>query len=71
MSSRDGLFIPCVNNKMTPFRGLAIWAKMTLLGGKLTAQACYPTKKVSKAEELTFLYTNIVYIAAEASTREY
>jgi hypothetical protein len=33
--------------------------KMTSFGGKLTALACHPTKKVNKAEELTYLYTNI------------
>jgi len=27
--------------------------------GKLTALACHPTKKVSKAEELSYLSTNI------------
>jgi hypothetical protein len=44
---------------MTSFRGLASWAKMTSLGGKLTAPACHPTKKVKKAVELTYLSTNI------------
>jgi hypothetical protein len=28
-------------------------------GGKLTALACHPTKRVNKAEELTYLSTNI------------
>jgi len=32
---------------------------MTSLGGKLTALACHPTKRVNKAEELTYLSTNI------------
>ncbi len=36
--------------KMTSFRGQASWAKMTSPGGKLTAPACHPTKKVNKAE---------------------
>ncbi len=50
------LVIPDANKKMTSFRGEASWAKMTSPGGKLTAQACHPTKKVNKAEELTYLY---------------
>jgi len=41
------------------FRGQASWAKMTSPGGKLTALAYHPTKKVNKAEELTYLFTNI------------
>jgi hypothetical protein len=45
---------------MTSFRGQASSAKMTSLGGKLTALACHPTKRASKAEELTYLSTNIV-----------
>jgi hypothetical protein len=32
---------------------------MTPPGGKLKALACHPTKKVIKAEELNYLYTNI------------
>jgi len=32
------------------FRGQASRAKMASLGGKLTAFACHPNKKVSKAE---------------------
>jgi hypothetical protein len=36
--------------KMTSFRGKASWAKMTSPGGKVTALACHPTKKVNKAE---------------------
>jgi hypothetical protein len=44
---------------MTPFRGQAGWAKMTSFGGKLTALASHPTKKVNKAKELTYLSTNI------------
>ena len=35
------------------FRWQASWAKMTSPGGKLTALACHPTKKVNKAVELT------------------
>jgi hypothetical protein len=32
---------------------------MMSLGGKLLALACYPTKNINKAEELTYLSTNI------------
>jgi hypothetical protein len=32
---------------------------MPSLGGKVTAPECHPTKKVNKAEELTYLSTNI------------
>jgi hypothetical protein len=32
---------------------------MMPLGGKLIALACHPTKKVNKAEELTYLSANI------------
>jgi hypothetical protein len=35
---------------------------MTSLGGKLTALACHLTKKVIKAEELTYLFTNIGWV---------
>jgi hypothetical protein len=45
--------------KMMSFRGQASWAKMTSLVGKLIALACHPTKKVNKAEELTYLSANI------------
>jgi hypothetical protein len=41
------------------FRGQYGLAKMTSIGGKLIALACHPTKKVNKAEEITYLYTNI------------
>jgi hypothetical protein len=34
-------------------------AEMTSPGGKITALACYLTKKVNKAEEITYLSTNI------------
>jgi hypothetical protein len=44
---------------MMSFRGQASSAQMTPLGGKLTALACHPTKKVNKAEELTYLSANI------------
>jgi len=39
--------------------GQTSWAKMTSLGGKLTALACHPIKKVNQAEEQTYLSTNI------------
>jgi hypothetical protein len=45
---------------MMSFRGQASLAKMMSLGGKLTALACHSTKRVNKAEELTYLSTNIV-----------
>jgi hypothetical protein len=48
--------------KMTSFGGKASWAKMTSAGGKLTTLACHPTIKVNKAEELTYLSTNIANI---------
>jgi hypothetical protein len=35
-----------VNKKMTSFRGQASSAKMTSLGGKLTALACHLNKRV-------------------------
>ncbi len=44
---------------MTSFRGQASWAKMTSPRGKLTALVCHPNKRVNKAEELMYLYTNI------------
>jgi hypothetical protein len=44
---------------MTPFRQLANWAKMTSYGGKLITLACHLPKKVNKAEELTYLSTNM------------
>jgi hypothetical protein len=46
-------------NKMTPLKGQASWANMMSPGGKLKALKCHPTKKVNKAEELTYLLTNI------------
>ncbi len=39
---------------MASFGGQATWANMTSPGGKLTALACHPTKKVNNAEELTY-----------------
>ncbi len=44
--------------KMTSFRGQASWAKITSPVGKLRALACHPTKKVIKADELTYISTN-------------
>ncbi len=40
---------------MMSFGGQAGWVKMTSPGDKLTVLVCLPTKKVSKAEELTSL----------------
>jgi hypothetical protein len=41
------------------FRRQASWEKIMSPGGKLTAVACHPTRKVNRAEELTYLSTNI------------
>jgi hypothetical protein len=46
---------------MTSFRGQASWTIMISRGGKLTALACHLTKKENKAEELTYLSTNIPF----------
>jgi hypothetical protein len=43
---------------MTLFRWQASWAKMMSARGKLTTVACYPIKKVNKAEEITNISTN-------------
>jgi hypothetical protein len=40
-------------------RGQTSWAIMMSLRGKLIAPACHPTKFVNKAEEQTFLTTDI------------
>ncbi len=45
---------------MTSFRGHVSWAKMMSPGGKLTALACHPTKKVNQAEVRTYLYKHWV-----------
>jgi len=37
---------------------------MMSAGGDLTAPACHPTKRVNKAEELTYLSTNFGLILA-------
>jgi hypothetical protein len=47
---------------MMPFRGQAYWALLGLnviTWGKLKALAYHPTKKVHKAEEPTYLSTNV------------
>jgi hypothetical protein len=44
---------------MASFRGQDSWAKMTSSGGRPTPLANHPTEKVNKAEELTYLTTNI------------
>ncbi len=49
------LATPDVSKKMMPFRGQNWQAKMASTGSKLTALACHPTKRVNKAEELTYL----------------
>ncbi len=46
---------------MTSFRRQAGSATMASLEGKLTALAYHPTIRVNKAEELTYLSTNIAY----------
>ncbi len=52
--------IPDVN-KNDVIQGAASWAEMTSPRGKLTVVAFHPTKKVNKAEELTYLSTKIGY----------
>jgi hypothetical protein len=47
---------------MTSFRGDASLAKMMSPEGELTGPACHPTKNVNKAEELTYLSTNIAQL---------
>jgi len=49
-----------MQQKRASFRGQAGSAKMMSPGGKLAALACHPTKRVNKAEELTYLSANIV-----------
>jgi len=51
---RDRLAIPVI-------KGAGKLGKMTSPGGKLTALACHPTKKLNKAEELTYLSSNIEF----------
>ncbi len=53
---------------MMSLRGQASWAKMTSLRGKLTAQACDLNKFVNKAEQGTFVSTNIVENAFKNDT---
>jgi hypothetical protein len=48
-----------MKTKKMSYRGQASSAQMMSLGGKLTALACHPTKRVNKAEELTYLSINI------------
>jgi hypothetical protein len=45
--------------QMASFKRQASWAKMTSPGGKLTALAYHLSKRVNKAEELTYLSSNI------------
>jgi hypothetical protein len=59
---------------MTLFRGQASWAKMTSPVAIVTSLACHPTKKVNKAEELTYLSTDIVLtqtIVVKIDLKEY
>jgi hypothetical protein len=44
---------------MTSFGGQASWVKMASPGGKLTTLAYHPTKRVNKAQEMTYLSINI------------
>ncbi len=44
---------------MTSFKGQAGWAKMMSPGGKVSALGFHPTKKVNKAEYLTYISTSI------------
>jgi hypothetical protein len=55
----DRLDIPGVNKKNDIIWGQASWAKMTPIGGKLTALAYHPTKKVNKVELVTSPSKNI------------
>jgi hypothetical protein len=50
----------CYKQKMMPILGKGSMAKMMSLGGMLTALACHPTKRVNRAEALTYLSKNIV-----------
>jgi hypothetical protein len=59
---RDRLVIPDVNKTYMSFRGQVSSAKMMSLGGKQTTLACHPTKRVNKAEELTYISTNIAFV---------
>jgi hypothetical protein len=45
--------------KMMSFQGPSSWEKMTSSGGMLQALAHHPTKKVNKAEDLTYPTSNI------------
>jgi hypothetical protein len=64
---RERLVIPYVNKNMTSFGEHASWAKMTSPGGKVTALACHLINRVSKAEDLTCLSTNIGFFCSSIS----
>jgi hypothetical protein len=49
---------------------MSLRGQASYLGGKLTALACHPTKCVNKAEEQTFVSTNIVYASIQALSLE-
>jgi hypothetical protein len=53
------LVIPDANKKRCHSAGRQAGPNLHLHGGKVTALACHPTKKVNKAVELTCLSTNI------------
>jgi hypothetical protein len=57
---------------MKLFGGQASWAKIMSPGGKLTVLACHPTKKVNKAEYLTYLSTTIgaTYVVTKLSIQD-
>ncbi len=54
---------------MTSFRGTGWLGIKTSPRGKLTALPCHLTKKVNKAEELTYLSTNIVTLGSSSQGR--
>ncbi len=47
---RDRLGLPECEQNMTSLGEQASWAKMTSIGGRLTAPAHHPTKFLNKAE---------------------
>jgi len=55
---------PQCEQKMMSFGGQDGRTKMTSPGGKLTALSCHLTKKVNKAEELTYPSIQLAYINA-------
>ncbi len=47
---------------MTSFGGQASWVKMTSPGGMPIALSYHPTKRVNKAQEMTYLSINVDFI---------